>query len=70
VLVAHVCNPSYLEAEIGRTEVQDQPGQIVQGGPISKITRAKMGLQTQSPDLKPQSHPPKKFQQLFEVFRI
>jgi hypothetical protein len=39
--VARVCNPSYLEAEIGRIMVQAQPRQIVLKTPISKITRAK-----------------------------
>jgi hypothetical protein len=31
VLVAHVCNPSYAEMEIGNTGVQGQPRQPIAG---------------------------------------
>jgi hypothetical protein len=40
-LVAHACNPSYLEAEIGRIMAQGQPRQIVLKTSSPKITRAK-----------------------------
>jgi hypothetical protein len=39
--MAHAYNPSYLEAEIRKIEIQGQPGQTVQETPICKITRAK-----------------------------
>jgi hypothetical protein len=41
--VTHACNPNYLdwEAEIGRTAVLRQPGQVVQETLISKITKTK-----------------------------
>jgi hypothetical protein len=64
-MVAQDCNPSYLEAEIGRISVQGQPGQIVPETPSPKTTRAKwtggvaqavehLPLQVRSPVFKPQ----------------
>jgi hypothetical protein len=41
LLVAHVCNLSYLEAEIGRITAQDNPWKVVQETSIPKIFRAK-----------------------------
>jgi hypothetical protein len=39
-LVIYTCNPSYLEAEMGRIVVQDQPEQIVHETPVSRINTA------------------------------
>jgi hypothetical protein len=64
--MAHACNLSYLEVEIGRIEVQSQPGQIVHETPIFKISRVKWtgggapALQEQSSEFKPQSQTQKK----------
>jgi hypothetical protein len=39
-MVAHVCNPTYLRAEIGRIQSQGQIRQIVHKTPSPKMTKA------------------------------
>jgi hypothetical protein len=41
VVVAPACNPSYLEADIGRVIARGQSWQILHKTPVSKVTRAK-----------------------------
>jgi hypothetical protein len=43
VLVVHICNPSYREAENGRTAVRSQLRQIVQETPSPKLPEKKTG---------------------------
>jgi hypothetical protein len=66
VLVAHTCNPSYLEAENRRIMIRGQLREIIQK-PHIQNNQSKMywscdsscrapAMQVQSPEFKPQSH--------------